>query len=298
MDIEVTVVIPTYNRCKTVERAIRSVYSQIMKPIEVIVVDDASTDNTIDIVCLLQQEWSSLRLFELKHSKGAQNARNIGIQNAKGNWIAFLDSDDEWLPEKLQLQINEINNNPECTAIFGDGYTAIGNAEKYRKCGNEKKVYSLADVLYAEIMFQSMLIRKDVLINIGGLDCNVPSYQEVDTKLRIASETNFIYISRPLFKYHLHEGETISKDKKRRVDGYRYVILKNAELIESKTSIDMVETYYKGVYERCGSGLEGFLYHELLALYNLGHDNRAMKMIMRRLMDAEFWLRYKKGRDW
>ncbi|WP_197025094.1 glycosyltransferase family 2 protein [Butyrivibrio proteoclasticus] len=294
MDIDVSVVIPAYNRSKTIERAIRSVYSQTVPPLEVIVVDDASTDNTVQIVEHLQQEFDSLRLYVQKENKGAQEARNVGIKNAKGNWIGFLDSDDEWLPKKQAIQIELLRKNPQCKAVFGNGYTAIGNAVRYRKGGSfDKEIYSLKDIFCSEVGFPTILVKKDVLVHIGYLDSKVPAYQEVDTKLRIAGETDFIFDSRPIYKYHMHSGATISKDTKRNTDGFRYVVLKNMNLISGIDGIDIVEYYLSGMDDRAVNRVDKFVYHGLHSLYHLRSGDELFRKVMIGFMRLEFKLRYK-----
>lgn len=298
MDFQISVIIPTYNREKTIERAIRSVYAQTVLPLEVIIIDDSSNDSTVEIVEWLQAIHDTLKIYTQTVNRGAQYARNVGIKEAKGNWIAFLDSDDEWLPDKLETQLEEIKKNPGCRAIFCDGYTAFGNALRYRRCGNiSKRSYGLKDILSAEVLFQSMIVRKDVLMKIGYLDNNVPAYQEVDTKIRISNEADFVYIPKPVFKYHMHSGETISKNGKRNADGYRYVILKNAKLISSHSDVDIVEIYLDGIEKRVPALSEKFVYRGLLSIYRLHRESVMLKKWLFKLMELEFKYRYERHQN-
>src|SRR5690348_5887803 len=98
-NVKVSVIVPAYNRAHTIRRCLDSALGQSISPHEVIVVDDASTDDTTSVVKSISHE--RLRLITMPARKGAQAARNVGIKNAKSDYIAFLDSDDEWLPEKL-----------------------------------------------------------------------------------------------------------------------------------------------------------------------------------------------------
>lgn len=102
----VTVIIPTYNREKTIKRAISSVLNQTYKNIELIIVDDCSSDNTEKIIKTIKDE--RLKYYRLEKNNGACYARNYGIKLAKGKFIAFQDSDDEWLPNKLEKQLNNM----------------------------------------------------------------------------------------------------------------------------------------------------------------------------------------------
>ena len=106
--MDITVVIPTYNRYEFLKRALASVYAQSYPPKEVIVVDDGSTDNTSQI----KQDFIDAKYIYQTNS-GVSSARNLGIKNSASEWIAFLDSDDEWDIDKLKLQVEFHKNNPD-----------------------------------------------------------------------------------------------------------------------------------------------------------------------------------------
>lgn len=115
----ISVIIPTFNRENTIRRAIESVYSQEYKNIELIIVDDFSEDNTFTIVADLQKKFQNLKYLVNQRSKGACGARNTGILNSKGKYVAFLDSDDEWLPTHLSLR-HAILAKGNVNVVFGD----------------------------------------------------------------------------------------------------------------------------------------------------------------------------------
>jgi glycosyltransferase involved in cell wall biosynthesis len=114
----VTTVIPVRDRKQFIARALESVTLQTCPPTEVIVVDDASTDETPNIVAEIAKKLNNLVLIKLPKNVGAAQARNIGAENAKGNLLAFLDSDDRWYPEKLEKQINEFRAYKDIVAVF------------------------------------------------------------------------------------------------------------------------------------------------------------------------------------
>src|SRR5215472_11256091 len=103
--MNVTTIIPVRNRIKFIQRALNSVAEQTHRSTEIIVVDDASTDGTTDFIAELAKNTPNLKLVALDKNVGAAEARNIGVRHAKGDLIAFLDSDDAWYPEKLEKQI-------------------------------------------------------------------------------------------------------------------------------------------------------------------------------------------------
>ena len=109
MNFSISVIIPSYNRAEKLERAINSVLNQSLHPNEIIVVDNSSKDNTKE---MLNSKFPKVK-YCFEKNKGVSFARNKGIQKAKHSWIAFLDSDDEWLPLKLEKQIQLISRSPK-----------------------------------------------------------------------------------------------------------------------------------------------------------------------------------------
>ncbi len=225
----ISVVIPSYNRADTIRRCLESVVRQTFAPFEVVVVDDCSRDNTAEIV---KSFWDPrVRCIVLDKNSGAQAARNRGIREAKGDWIAFQDSDDEWLPEKLEKQVRAL-------AETGyDPWTVVHTNAIWRetKTGRNLPIeipIVAGDEAYPLLltrpapMFPGMLVSRPAIQKINYLDEDVPSYQEWDTSIRLAKHCRFIYLREPLFVYHLHDGETISKSNMRDITGYQYVINK------------------------------------------------------------------------
>ena len=111
----VSVVIPTYNSEKTIGRALASVFAQTYTPVEIIIADDCSTDNTVTAIENLQN--STIQIVRMESNGGPAKARNAGIDAAKGEYIAFLDSDDEWLPEKLAKQVEMLESNASLSIV-------------------------------------------------------------------------------------------------------------------------------------------------------------------------------------
>jgi glycosyltransferase involved in cell wall biosynthesis len=223
----ISVVIPVYNRAGAIRKCLESILRQTFSPLEVIVVDDCSTDATADIVRSFSDP--RVRCIVLEKNSGAQAARNRGIREAKGEWIAFQDSDDEWLPDKLERQVKalaDVGFDPwtvvHTNAIWRD--TATGNRLPIELPVTEgDNVYPLL-LRRPAPMFQGMLVSRIALEKIGYLDEKVPSYQEWDTSIRLAKHCRFIYVRESLFVYNLHEAETISKNRLLDVKGYQYVM--------------------------------------------------------------------------
>ncbi len=228
----VSVVIPTYNRAATIVSCIESVLAQSYPVNEIIVVDDNSTDNTIE---QLERFKEKLIILKTNIQSGAQVARNIGIKATKSDWIAFLDSDDEWLPSKLQIQITALKtvNYDKWTVVHGDCF--VRNTDS-----NKKKRWQLDKIdgknVYQQLLsksgtfFPAILTSKQALKKINYLDEHTPSYHEWDTAIRLAKYCRFIHIQEPLFIYNIHNN-TISKNSDLSVEGYQYIINKYQEEI-------------------------------------------------------------------
>lgn len=222
----VSVVIPAFNRAGTIGYCLDSILRQTVLPDEVLVVDDCSSDETVETV--MKYPDPRVRCIRLQKNSGAQAARNRGIKEAKGEWIAFQDSDDEWLPEKLEKQIQALRfcGFDPLTAVHGDYISrdaAGDNNPVELPLVEGAGIYSLL-LSRPGPCFPSLLVSKKALERIGYLDEMVPSYQEWDTSIRLARICRFIHLREPLFIYHLHNGETISKDKERDILGYQYII--------------------------------------------------------------------------
>ncbi|MGZ5191243.1 MAG: glycosyltransferase family 2 protein [Flavisolibacter sp.] len=227
----ISIVIPTYNRGKIISQTINSVISQTYRNWECIVVDDFSTDDTRQIISKISHQEKRVKYIVNKGAKGAQGARNTGIKEACGKWIAFLDSDDEWVPNKLEQQMKVLDEKNF------DPYTMVhGNCILYDHELNTQTVWDLPKtdgikpfellLQRASPLFPTILTSKKALEEVGYLDENVPSYQEWDTALLLSRLCNFVHIENPLFIYHYHKGDTMSKNKRRDIAGHHYILMK------------------------------------------------------------------------
>lgn len=265
---DISVVIPTYNRERTIKRCIDSVLNQTYPPYEILVVDDGSRDHTLAIV---EKECknSNIRIIKQKH-QGAQAARNAGIRAANGRYIAFLDSDDEWLPDKLRIQVEALQKDKN-SVICGNGYIETdwkdGVPEVYQKDEEVNKargrkrlnLNGQSGYVYKAILrdsfcnFESLLTSKENLLEIGLLDENVPSFQEWDTAIRLAKINKLVFIHKPLFIYHLHDGETISKSPKKDIDGREYICKKHQYAILDELGSEELVRKYRQLMEKCAT---------------------------------------------
>jgi glycosyltransferase involved in cell wall biosynthesis len=201
------------------------VLTQTLPASEVIVVDDHSSDDTATVV-----EGYAARgvRYERATRRGAQAARNQGARSAASPWIAFQDSDDLWLPDKLQRQVAALNaaGFDSDVVVHGDGLKrpAGGGADEPLAVPLTEGDSFIELLRRPAPMFQALLVSRSALERCGWLDEHCPSYQEWDTSIRLARDCRFVHIREPLFIWIWHDAPTISKDLRRSVQGYNYVL--------------------------------------------------------------------------
>ena len=204
--MKISVIIPTYNRKKTLARAIQSVINQSLSPFEILIIDDGSNDGT--------EEWVKENFQNIKYiyqnNHGVSSARNIGIENAYGDWVAFLDSDDEWLPNKLYEQVKAIESNPEMK-FFHTNEIWIRNGVRVNQMKKHKKYggYIFEKCLdICRVSPSSVLIQKELFDNIGMFDESLRVCEDYDLWLRITSKYPVVFLDEPLiYKYGGHADQ-------------------------------------------------------------------------------------------
>ena len=202
----ISVVIPTYNRRHWLPETIQSVLQQTFPPHEVIVVDDGSTDGTGE---WLQKAFPQVRYLWQQQS-GPSAARNQGARLATGNWLAFLDSDDRWLPAKLERQVAFLQEHPEFQAVHTNEIW-IRNG---RRVNPKKRHQKFGGWIYPQclplciISPSSILLSRELWEWSGGFDESLPACEDYDLWLRIAAEHPIGYLDEPLIvKYGGHADQ-------------------------------------------------------------------------------------------
>ena len=209
--MNVSVVIPCFNRKKTLSRSIDSVVNQTYKPSEIIIVDDGSTDGTRDFIL---NSYPNIKYF-FQPKKGVSSARNKGIRESSFDWVAFLDSDDEWLPQKLEKQINQLGKYSEIfishtNEIWIRNGVRVNQMKKHQKYGG----YIFDKCLdICRISPSSVLIHKRVLKDVGVFDEALQVCEDYDLWLRITSKYSVLFERELLIvKYGGHKDQ-LSKVK-------------------------------------------------------------------------------------
>jgi glycosyltransferase involved in cell wall biosynthesis len=223
---KVSVIIPTYNRAQIVGRSIKSALDQTFQDIEILIVDDASTDETLEAVKPFFKH-PQVRYLRHEKNKGQQAARNTGIKNSCGEYIAFLDSDDTWIPQKLELQLRAITNRASnCVVLTGMWIiTEDGSKTQYLRRYNG---YVYPEMLAASgPNFACLLVPVEYLQQIGFLDESATALTDWDTCISLARLYEFITLDELCTIYYANEPDSQTRNKLTRALGYRYIIEKN-----------------------------------------------------------------------
>jgi glycosyltransferase involved in cell wall biosynthesis len=211
---KVSVVLPTYNRANLIGRSLRSVLDQTYHDFEIIVVDD-STDDTEEIVKSFEDE--RIRYIKRDIRKGAGAARNTGIKSARGKYIAFQDSDDEWLSEKLEKQMKVLEAAPFEVGIVYTDMLRISEDGKTKYWHSPAVVDGClinpktSDYQVLELGIQSTLIKKECFNEIL-FDEELPGFEDLALLIRLTRHYGFEHIKEPLVKYYATEGISSNMD--------------------------------------------------------------------------------------
>ena len=204
--MDISVVIPTHNRAGPVKRALASVFRQTLAPRDVIVVDDGSGDDTVESV---RSDFPDAVIVS-QAQRGVSAARNAGVAVARSNWIAFLDSDDEWLPDKLERQANALKLEPGHLACHSDEIwirdgVRVNPMRKHRKYGGWIYPHCLPLCCVSP---SSILLHRDALAAAGMFDESLPACEDYDLWLRLFSRIPVVLVAeRLLIKYGGHQDQ-------------------------------------------------------------------------------------------
>ena len=266
MSPEVSVIIPTYNRAPVLERAIGSVLGQSFRNFELIVVDDGSTDGTQDVLNSLGREHSFHCIRQI--NQGVSAARNHGIRVARGKWLAFLDSDDEWLPQKLEFQLEKSLEDSQCPLIHGeeiwirDG-VRVNPMKKHQKKGGD--VFKDA-VRLCCISPSTVMLKKDLIAEVGFFREDFPVCEDYDLWLRILSHHKVSFVNKFLIKKYGGHEDQLSR-KYRAMDYWRILSL-HSVLQDEKLCLDNRHFAQVELKKKANILLKGYRKHQNLIYYD------------------------------
>jgi len=242
---KVSVIIPTYNRANLLHRAIKSVLNQTWQDLEIIVVDDGSTDNTEEDVKRFGDQ--RIRYIRHKKNKGSAVARNYGIKIARGEYIAFQDSDDEWLPEKIEKQMEIFKTAPSKIGVVYTGLWRIENNKKIYIPSSEisKKEGDIHNALFIKnfVTLPSAVVKKECFKTVGLFDENLPRLQDWDLWIRISKHYQFKFIDEPLVISY-YTPDSISADLRALAIAHEIILKKHfSNIFEKNKKTLMLRVY-------------------------------------------------------
>lgn len=242
----VSVVLPTFNRDALLSRSIASVLAQTFNDFELIVVDDASTDSTEDIVKGFHD--ARIRYERLPTNVGGAEARNVGIRLARGKYIAFQDSDDEWLCSKLEVSVRKLEESPSVGFLFS-AFLQVWSSGCRRMpiWSGLDQVRSIPEsLLWRNVVdTPTLVVKTHFLDKIGGFDSAMPRYQDWDLALRLSSAADCLYLPDPLVISHVTKG-SISEDQVAHSVALGKIYDKNRAVIDEDAPLRAYWLYRQG----------------------------------------------------
>jgi len=291
---KISIVIPTCNRPRLLSRAIQSVLNQTFSDFEVIIIDDGLKERADNVIEKIND--NRIIYIQNKTNKGGSATRNIGIKKAQSSWIAFLDDDDEWKPEKLQEQYKVIRDFGDkigfifCGAEFFDQQN---NNTKIKKYGADEKIknyYKQYISLDLKVNTSVVVIRKNILEKVGYFDEDLPSNQETELMMRVTKICEGFCVNKVLVKVNFLEGEHVGGNIDRRIKGKELVLEKHwnelkkkpkilasyyyviGDLYRAKKDFILAKNYYKKSWQKDRTKLKSLLLIVLLQnvlIYNI-----------------------------
>lgn len=233
----ISCIISTYNRpISILKRALDSILSQTIKDIEVIIVNDAPENIKLsNEIRDFLNDYKDIKLKYIEHERnmGACAARNTGIKNAEGEFLAFLDDDDEWMENKLEVMVKYFND-PSIGLVYC-------NHKRINEINGENRI--IKPEIHEEDAFRTLLVknfigstsfpllRSSVVKNVGMFDEKLKSSQDVDLWIRIAEHSNIKYVDECLNIYYVSE-KSITSNMKNKIEGYEYQLKKYANIYQ------------------------------------------------------------------
>ena len=236
-NILVSAIITTYKRMyKDILRSINSVLRQSYNNLEIIIVDDNNEDSEyrIDIKKNIEILKNKVNITYIEHKTnlGAQQSRNDGINAAKGELLAFLDDDDEWLENKIEKQVEVYEDG--VGLIYSKGFIVYEDTKEIKEYSTTpyfKESFTFKELLYSDRIGTTTqaMIPKKVIVKEGLFDLNQVARQDYELWLRISKNYKCVGVNEFLFKHYIHSGEQISKDLNKAISGYNAIYKKYYE---------------------------------------------------------------------
>jgi len=249
----ISVIIPAYNSEKTIEQTIESVLRQTFSDFELIVVNDGSTDTTLEIANRIKDP--RIKVFSYSNAGGAVS-RNRGFSHSSGEFIAFLDADDLWTPDKLEAQLKALQENPKAVIAYS-WLDSIDEHNNFLREGNHRtengNIFTKLFLIPFIESGSNPLIRRQAFIDIGGFDESLIASQDYDLYLRLASRYEFIGVPSPQILYRISSNSMSANVRRQEVTS---LFVRERAFQESPTPLspdlkrDSIANFYKDIIFR------------------------------------------------
>jgi len=298
---KVSVVIPSYQAGRFIREAVDSVLHQSYKDYEIIIVDDGSTDNTKEVLASYGDRIKVLN----QNNMGVSAARNKGIMSSRGEYIAFLDADDLWLPDKLERQVTLLEEHPEIGLVFSDMWVVgetdvpardrpfLGKSAFQIGKPSKGKVFKHL-FLNDFIPMPTAMVRRRCFEKVGLFDSAYDSCEDYDLWLRLSQHFSIDYVDKPLAIYRMHGGSLIHDLEKHfgcLISLRKRALRENPSLLREFDPDTMDRVYYRfhvylGMIQMSKGDQKGARenYHEYIRLNP--HDPRIYSLLLATFLPA------------
>ncbi|MBP3421808.1 MAG: glycosyltransferase [Lachnospiraceae bacterium] len=282
----VSVIIPTYNRMGTLERSIESVLKQTYDNFELLIIDDGSSDGTEEYVRSLQDQ--RVRYYRNEFNMGPSASRNKGVTLAKGEYLAFHDSDDEWEMKKLEKTMSVLMQSGENTGMVYHEMREQGergNLIPSRAIPVSRKEGKIFDymLLYPLIGIPAAVIKKSCFENIGGFSEEINSLEDYEFFLRMAKQYEIAFIEEPLIIIYDTPG-SVNKQYKNKIDAELYILKKHYDTLHSHELLQKKIQLIR--LQADNYGIEDYFYDKVFALCKNELDKEQAEFVLRSVHQA------------
>ena len=249
-NFKVSVIIPTHNRPELLKKAVSSVLNQTYKNLEIIVIDDGLEKRAEEVINSFHD--TQLKYIQHLEEKGGSAARNLGIKNATGYFIAFLDDDDEWVPEKLAIQMAQFESTPR---EVGFCFSAVENIYSDRKYittvpSGIGDYHKLALSYFKSMLTVTLIVKKYVFEEIGMFDEQFPSHQEADLMIRVTKKFKGLGIDQPLVRVSMGGHQQVGSSLERRILGREMLLEKHSDEYKKNKKLLADQSFALGLMYR------------------------------------------------
>ncbi|MBL8014066.1 MAG: glycosyltransferase, partial [Candidatus Omnitrophica bacterium] len=250
----VSVIIPTYNRSALIGESLKSALGQSYKNIEIIVVDDGSTDNTRDVVAAFAPAVE----YIYKPNSGPAATRNVGIAKARGEFVAFLDSDDLWEPAKIEKQLQCFEENPQAAMVSSNFRYIDGKGRIIKDPGSEPGYqpsdFIIKDMLRVRFPFATpaFLIKKEIFAKIGTFNERLRISEDLDLLIRIGTNYQVGYVDEVLVSVRMHDSHSMRETPRYQIWLNSVTVYRSHEKLISRV-VDRPQQFFANFYALAGN---------------------------------------------